>query len=190
MNITSSIWICPLGTWSDGRSRAIIMTKSPAGFCSLRSPSAHSLSICSVANNNIMRLWRLSITTYHIKKGMFLFSFDDEYEQNNDQKRRIFSILMAFQMFSIWEDKEFHIGCWAILTPEGDTSKTFMRMVFIYNISQVEDNQPTSNSNFWEILRWFGGKLIRLMMNLSAHNQTPLSRESANIADHFCNILN
>ena len=92
---------------------------------------------------------------------MFLFSFDDEYEQNNDQKRRIFSILMAFQMFSIWEDKEFHIGCWAILTPEGDTSKTFMRMVFIYNISQVEDKQPTSNSNFWEILRWFGGKLIR-----------------------------
>ena len=57
---------------------------------------------------------------------MSLFSFDDEYEQNNDQKRRIFSILMAFQMFSIWEDKEFHIGCWAILTPEGDTSKTFM----------------------------------------------------------------
>ena len=79
---------------------------------------------------------------------MFLFSFDDEYEQNNDQKRRIFSILMAFQMFSIWEDKEFHIGCWAILTPEGDTSKTFMRMVFIYNISQVDDNRPTSNSNF------------------------------------------
>ena len=124
------------------------------------------------------------------KTGMFLFSFDDEYEQNNDQKRRIFSILMAFQMFSIWEDKEFHIGCLAILTPEGDTSKTFMRRVFIYNISQVEDNRPTSNSNFWDILRWFGGKLIRLMMNLSAHNQTPLSRESANIADHFCNILN
>ena len=130
------------------------------------------------------------ISKFAHKTGMFLFSFDDDYEQKNDQKRRIFSILMAFQMFSIWEDKEFHIGCWAILTPEGDTSKTFMRMVFIYNISQVEDNRPTSNSNFWDIVRWFGGKLIRLMMNLSAHNQTPLSRESANIADHFCNILN
>ena len=66
--------------------------------------------------------------------------------------------LMAFEMFSIWEDKEFHIG-WAILTPRGDTFQTFMKNMFLLK----------------DILPVFLGKIIALVVDLSAHNQTLLS---------------
>ena len=63
---------------------------------------------------------------------------------------------MAFEMFSIWEDKEFHIG-WAILTPRGDTFQTFMKKMFLLK----------------DILPVFLGKMIALVPDLSVHNQNP-----------------